>query len=86
MLYKNPRGIGCDKCHGERGEGMVISSYIKSEKRVSLIGPDIRSISMKDFKKALSKSKRLMPEYFLTDMEKAFLYYYITKKEKDDKQ
>ena len=21
MLYQNPRGIGCDKCHGSGGEG-----------------------------------------------------------------
>ncbi len=25
MLYLNPRGIGCDKCHGAKGEGSLIS-------------------------------------------------------------
>ena len=27
MLYKNPRGVGCDKCHGEKGEGSLIVKY-----------------------------------------------------------
>jgi hypothetical protein len=79
MIYKNPRGIGCDKCHGERGEGKVISSYISGKKKISLIGPRINNLSSKKFLNALKKGKRLMPEYFLTDDEKAFLYYYLTK-------
>ncbi|HIP60204.1 MAG TPA: cytochrome c [Campylobacterales bacterium] len=77
MLYKNPRGIGCDKCHGEYGEGKEISSYISGKNKISLIGPRINNLSMRQFKKALKKGKRLMPEYFLTDEEKAFLYYYL---------
>ncbi|MDQ7068558.1 MAG: hypothetical protein Q9M40_11590 [Sulfurimonas sp.] len=27
QLYKNPRGIGCHKCHGENGEGKLIANY-----------------------------------------------------------
>jgi len=26
MLYKNPRGIGCIKCHGKNGKGKIIRS------------------------------------------------------------
>ena len=26
MLFKNPRGIGCNKCHGENGEGSLIAT------------------------------------------------------------
>lgn len=79
MLYKNPRGIGCHECHGERGEGKKISSYIKGDKKISLMGPRINNLSIRRFKKALEKGKRLMPEYFLTDQEKAYLYYYLNK-------
>jgi len=79
MLYKNPRGIGCDKCHGEHGEGKEISSYISGNNKISLIGPRINNLSIKKFRKALEKGKRLMPEYFLTDVEKVYLYYYLTK-------
>jgi hypothetical protein len=78
LLYKNPRGIGCDKCHGEKGEGKVISSYVSGKNKISLIGPRINNLSMKEFKNALKKGKRLMPEYFLTGEEKAYLYYYLT--------
>jgi hypothetical protein len=78
LLYKNPRGIGCNKCHGEKGEGMVISSFEKAGSLYTLRGPQINNISIKRFKKALKKAKGLMPEYFLTDMEKAYLYYYLT--------
>ena len=79
MLYKNPRGIGCDKCHGAHGEGKEISSYISGKNKISLIAPRINNLSIKRFRKALEKGKRLMPEYFLTDVEKVYLYYYLTK-------
>ncbi len=82
MLYKNPRGIGCHKCHGEHGEGKEISSYISGNNKISLIAPRINNLSIKRFRKALEKGKRLMPEYFLTDVEKVYLYYYLTKQKK----
>jgi hypothetical protein len=82
MLYKNPRGIGCDKCHGEKGEGMVISSFVSKNRKISLKAPRINNLSMKRFNKALKKGKRLMPEYFLTDIEKAYLYFYLTSQNK----
>lgn len=34
-LYKNPRGIGCFHCHGEKGEGKTVATYIhKKQKKV----------------------------------------------------
>ncbi len=86
MLYKNPRGVGCHKCHGERGEGKEISFFMKDNKKISLMGPRINNLTQKQFIKALKSAKRLMPEYFLTKEEKAYLYYYITKKDKNDKK
>lgn len=86
MLYKNPRGIGCDKCHGEKGEGIVISSYVTGDKKVTLEGPRINNLSVRRFYKALQKANRLMPEYFLTDQEKAYLYYYLTTQNQNNKK
>lgn len=86
MLYKNPRGIGCDKCHGERGEGIDIASYTAGGKKMILVGPQINNISIKRFYDALKKGKKLMPEYFLTDEEKAYLYYYLTKHKENQTQ
>jgi len=81
-LYKNPRGIGCNKCHGKKGEGMTISRYKhKGEKKI-LKTLSIRNLKFNEFKDAFSKKKGVMPKYFLTSNEIKTLYNYLTKKEK----
>ena len=76
-LYKNPRGIGCNKCHGKKGEGMVISRYKhKGEKKV-LSTTEINSLDFKAFKAALEEKKSVMPKYFLTSKEIKALYNYL---------
>ena len=84
MLYLNPRGIGCDKCHGAKGEGSLISKYKHFDKKANktvddeLRAPKINDIDFESFKAALTKPKGVMPSYFLTDEETAILYEYIT--------
>ena len=84
MLYLNPRGIGCDKCHGAKGEGSLISKYKHFDKKVNktvddeLRAPKINGIDFESFKAALTKPKGVMPSYFLTDEETTILYEYIT--------
>ncbi len=77
MLYQNPRGISCAKCHGPHGEGGVISRYIEKGALRTITAPPIVDLPMRRFKKALRRRKGLMPEYFLTDVEMAYLYYYL---------
>ena len=77
MLYQNPRGISCAKCHGEKGEGKVLSTYVDHGEKYSITAPPIYNLSMARFKKALSRKGRLMPQYFLTEWEMAHLYYYL---------
>jgi cytochrome c553 len=77
MLYKNPRGISCAKCHGEKGEGKVLTTYVSHGKEYKITAPPIYNLSMKRFKQALKRKGRLMPEYFLTEWEMAHLYYYL---------
>jgi hypothetical protein len=80
MLYQNPRGIGCDKCHGPHGEGLTLSSFTNKEgKVVEIKAPRIDNIPLKQFYKSFDIKSKLMPVYFLTDDEKAYLYYYLTK-------
>ena len=80
MLYQNPRGIGCDKCHGPHGEGLILSSYVnKKGKRIEIKAPRINNIAIKKFYNSFERKSALMPVYFLTDDEKAYLYYYLTK-------
>lgn len=88
MLYLNPRGIGCDKCHGAKGEGSLISKYKHFDKKTNktvddeLRAPKINDIEFESFKAALTKPKGVMPSYFLTDEETTILYEYITNKMK----
>ena len=84
MLYLNPRGIGCDKCHGAKGGGSLISKYKHFDKKANktvddeLRAPKINDIDFESFKAALTKPKGVMPSYFLTDEETTILYEYIT--------
>lgn len=77
MLYKNPRGISCQKCHGEKGEGKIIASYIKEGKPTVLQAGPIYHLDYKTFKKALQSNHNVMPKYYLTEGEMAALYYYL---------
>ena len=73
MLYFNPRGIGCNKCHGKSGEGMKLDG---------LNIPSIKGISLERLKNRLNKNlkKSLMPSYYLTDKEIEAIYYYLKEK------
>lgn len=77
MLYQNPRGIGCDKCHGIKGEGKIIAYYSEKGKRKKLVAPPIYDIPRGIFLGSLSKKSKVMPTYFLTKNEMKSLYGYI---------
>jgi len=85
QLYKNPRGIGCQSCHGEHGEGKVIANYIHKKKKKSFIGPPINNIAFNEFYRVLNQRKRGMPRYFLTIQEIQALYFYLHKNDKKKK-
>jgi len=78
MLYSNPRGIGCNKCHGEKGEGTIISQYTLKGKTVVLEAPNITNLSKERFFHALTTQHKVMPTYFLTWQEIDSLYYYVS--------
>ncbi|MBT0879285.1 hypothetical protein AVBRAN12640_05215 [Campylobacter sp. RM12640] len=88
-LYQNPRGIGCDKCHGLDGSEQIFATYKENGKTIQVIIPSIKNISYENFYKALvskTSSKNIMPNYYLTNEEIKNLYLYIKKKgEKNDK-
>ncbi len=86
QLYKNPRGIGCDSCHGKKGEGKLIATYSHKGIKKDFRGPPINSIKYDDFEKALNSSKRGMPRYYLTQTEIKALFFYLQEiKIKDEK-
>jgi len=80
-LYHNPRGIGCQMCHGEAGEGRRIARYKdKGEKKV-FEGKPINKISFAEFYTRVNSKIVGMPRYYLTDVEIQTLYYYLHREE-----
>jgi len=60
MLYENPRGIGCNKCHGDNAKGSFIASYKHKQKKeinkklYTITAPDITNIDFVLFKKVVN--------------------------------
>lgn len=78
MLYYNPRGIGCNLCHGNKAKGSIIARYKVKGKRKILRAPAINNLDFQDFSKALKIPHKVMPTYFLTNQEISVLYFYVT--------
>lgn len=85
-LYKNPRGIGCNQCHGENGEGKIIARYKHKNEKKTFFGPQINNVDFSTFYKALDVRKRGMPRYFLTKKEVQALYFYLQEKQRKIKE
>ena len=77
QLYKNPRGIGCYHCHGEKGEGRVVATYTQKKEQRTFAGPPIVDVDFATFSRALNSRVRGMPRYFLTRGEIKALYYHL---------
>ena len=81
-LYKNPRGIGCNNCHGEDGKGKLVAKYEQKGVIKDFGGSDITNIGFKNFYEALDTRITGMPKYFLTKDEIEALYRYLHKVKK----
>ena len=79
LLYKNPRGIGCNLCHGENGEGKFIATYQHKNFSFSINTANIKKLTYKEFLKNINNSKNssIMPQYFLTNEEIHSIYVYL---------
>jgi len=88
MLYKNPRGISCEQCHGEAGKGgQKIAKYFDKKRNPKILrGIDIRSFSFEDLRASLKnqyrknnrlKRHKIMPMYYLTDNEVKAIYDFL---------
>lgn len=77
QLYHSPRGIGCFKCHGEKGEGKLIATYKDKGEKKSFSPPAINLLDFKSFDTAMKKRQKGMPRYFLTQQEIKTLYIYL---------
>ncbi len=86
MLYKNPRGIGCNKCHANGKKTIQLAKYQKLNKQnnklenINIMVPPINIVTFQQFKTKLTADKRdslIMPTYFLTQDELKSIYFYI---------
>jgi len=88
MLYKNPRGIGCIKCHKKNAKGGIIATIYDNQigKKKLIIAPNIQKIEWEDFYNRIKKSEKggkkirlsFMPEYnYLLDEEIKAIFNYI---------
>ncbi|RXK04520.1 cytochrome C oxidase subunit III [Halarcobacter bivalviorum] len=86
MLYENPRGVGCIKCHEKGNKPVVIAKYKEIDKKTKklvekkIIAPAINNVSFEVFLDKLRSDKtesKVMPTYFMTNEELKSLYYYI---------
>lgn len=85
MLYKNPRGIGCNHCHGENGEGQTIARYKNKNKPKDLSAPQINHLDYSEFSITFNNIEKsdIMPKYFLTQKEIQTLYLFLKEKNKN---
>jgi len=84
QLYKNPRGIGCQHCHGKNGEGKLIARYIHKNKPRTFRGPAINNVKFNVFFKSLNTRIKGMPRYYLTNKEIEALYLHLHQNDKKD--
>jgi hypothetical protein len=80
-LYHNPRGIGCQMCHGEAGEGRRIAEYKEEGEKKVFEGTPINKIPFSLFYQRVNSKIVGMPRYYLTDTEIQTLYYYLHREE-----
>ncbi|EAK2629071.1 hypothetical protein CC188_05305 [Campylobacter coli] len=88
MLYENPRGISCKKCHGSDGSEQILGFYMKNGVKTAYKVPSIQNLSFEEFRNSLNQdkdAKSIMPNYSLTNDEIITLYNYIMQSKKEQK-
>ncbi|MBD3841615.1 MAG: c-type cytochrome [Campylobacterales bacterium] len=92
MLYENPRGISCAKCHGEDAKGKVIAKFVHKTKKQTynckIKTNDITTISYEEFEQTLDPNIEKPKKKFTKEQvcEKliygnAMPTYFLTKEE-----
>jgi len=88
MLYNNPRGISCKKCHGPKAKGKIITSFTNSKgEKVIIKTEPLKNLSFEKLKKALfhkynlKKIKQKYPNSTLKYINIMPKYDYLTDNE-----
>lgn len=95
MLYNNPRGISCAKCHGVNGKGITISKFKHKSKdsiyNCEIKTSDITKLSFEIFSAKLESDMLLMDKlkFEKTQICDKLIYgnvmpkYFLTKEEQE---
>lgn len=80
MLYNNPRGIGCNSCHGDdaRGKKMVEFKQQLSDTKIYncvLVVPDIKSIDYETFSTKVNSKKNPNVKFEKEQVCEKLIYY-----------
>lgn len=79
MLYNNPRGIGCNKCHGEKAEGKKIVNFKHEEKNkiynCSMVIPSIKEIDYETFSKKINQKNNPNVKFEKEQVCEKLIYY-----------
>jgi hypothetical protein len=80
MLYNNPRGIGCNSCHGNdaRGKKMVDFKHQVSDKKIyncTLVVPDIKNIDYATFSTKVNSKKNPNFKFDKDQVCEKLIYY-----------
>ena len=79
MLYNNPRGIGCNSCHGNdaRGKKMVDFKQLHDKKiyNCSLVIPDIKNIDYQTFSQKVNSKKNPNFKFEKEQVCEKLIYY-----------
>jgi hypothetical protein len=80
MLYNNPRGIGCNSCHGNDARGRKLVDFKQQlfDKKVyncSLVIPDIKNIDYETFSTKVNSKKNPNLKFEKEQVCEKLIYY-----------
>lgn len=79
MLYNNPRGIGCNTCHGDdaKGKKIVTFSHIYRKKKYEcdLVAPSIKKADYNAFSKKINSKRNPSKKFAKEQVCEKLIYY-----------
>lgn len=79
MLFNNPRGIGCNSCHGNDAKGRIIVDFKQEHNKklydCSLVAPNIKGIDYEIFSKKVNSKKNENKKFEKTQVCEKLIYY-----------
>lgn len=79
MLYNNPRGIGCNSCHGDDARGKKIVDFKHKYKNIeyncSLVAPNIKNVDYETFSKKINAKKNISQKFEPDQVCEKLLHY-----------